>query len=353
MPSALTGHDRDAAADDRSPGAGARAQSGPDLASALARLRLDGAIFLRGVYSEAWAYESVPGADASALLAPGAPRVILFHVVASGRAWIEVDGEERLYAGAGDVIVLPYGDTHRMGGSGAATCTPLGTLIAPPPWSEMPVVQLGGGGAQTELVCGYLTCEDPLFDPKLRALPPIFVVSPPQGAARDWVRAGIDYALSQTSMVQTSISGGHLEGPVQIPESLLVEVLKLHLASAPAAQQGWLRAIRDPLLGRALAAIHREPECKWTVDSLAREANTSGSVLDERFREVLGLAPIRYLAGWRMHVAGDLLRSSDLPVAVVARRVGYDAEEAFSRAFKRTHGESPSVWRTRRSQGLS
>ena len=88
MPSALTGHDRDAAADDRSPGAGA----GPDLASALGRLRLDGAIFLRGVYSEAWAYESVPGADASALLAPGAPRVILFHVVASGRAWVEVDG---------------------------------------------------------------------------------------------------------------------------------------------------------------------------------------------------------------------------------------------------------------------
>jgi AraC-like DNA-binding protein len=349
MPSALTGHDRDAAADDRSPGPDVGRQTGPDLASALGRLRLDGAIFLRGVYSEAWAYESVPGADASALLAPGAPRVILFHVVANGRTWVEVDGEERLYAGAGDVIVLPYGDTHRMGGSAAAPCTPLGTLIAPPPWVEMPVVQLGGGGAQTELVCGYLTCDDPLFDPKLRALPPIFVVSPPEGAARDWVRAGIDYALAQTSMVQSSTSTGHLAGPVQIPESLLVEVLKLHLASAPAAQQGWLRAIRDPLLGPALAAIHRAPECKWTVDGLAREASTSGSVLDERFREVLGLAPIRYLAGWRMHVAGDLLRGTDLPVAVVARRVGYDAEEAFSRAFKRAQGESPSVWRTHRS----
>jgi AraC-like DNA-binding protein len=348
MPSALSGHDREAAADDRSPGAVVSPAGGPDLASALGRLRLNGAIFLRGVYSEAWAYESVPGADASAILSPGSPRVILFHVVATGRAWVEVDGEERLYAGAGDVIVLPYGDTHRMGGSLASECTALATLLAPPPWTEMPVVQLGGGGARTELVCGYLSCDDPLFDPRLRALPPIFVVSPPAGAARDWVRAGIDYALAQTSMVQPSMDSGHLEGPVQIPESLLVEVLKLHLASAPAAQQGWLRAIRDPLLGPALAAIHRAPESKWTVDGLAREANTSGSVLDERFREVLGLAPIRYLAGWRMHVAGDLLRGSDLPVAVVARRVGYDAEEAFSRAFKRVHGAAPSVWRTRR-----
>jgi AraC-like DNA-binding protein len=342
MPSALHGHDRDAAADDRSPGA-----SGPDLAAALGRLRLDGAIFLRGVYSEAWSYESVPGSDAAAILAPGSQRVVLFHVVAHGRVWVEVDGEERLYAGAGDVIVLPYGDTHRMGGSGAAPCTPLASLLTPPPWEAMPVVRLGGGGAATELVCGYLTCDDPLFDPRFGALPPVFVVQP-VGAARDWVRAGIDYALAQTSVVHD-----HLETPVQIPESLLVEVLKLHLSSAPAAQRGLLRGLRDPVAAPALAAIHRAPGRKWSVDALAREACCSPSVLDQRFRSLLGMAPIRYLADWRIHVAGDLLRSSDLPVAVVARRVGYDAEEAFSRAFKRARGEAPSLWRTRRADSTA
>lgn len=339
MPSALEGHDRDAAADDRSPG-----PPGPDLAAALGRLRLNGAIFLRGVYSEAWAYESVPGADARALLAPGAPRMILFHVVAAGRAWIEVEGEERLYAGAGDVVVLPYGDTHRMGGTAAAPCTPFRSLLDPPPWAAMPVVRLGGGGAPTEVVCGYLTCDDALFDPRFRVLPPVFVVRPPEGPARDWVRAGIGYALAQTSMAED-----HLEGPVQIPESLLVEVLKLHLASAPAAQRGLMAGLRDPVTGPALAAIHRDPAHRWTIDALAREASCSASVLDERFRSVVGLAPIRYLADWRMHAAEDLLRDSDLPVAAVARRVGYDAEEAFSRAFKRARGEAPSIWRTRRT----
>lgn len=314
------------------------------LSSALDRLKLAGAIFLRGHYTEAWTYESVPADDARALLAPGAPRVILFHLVAQGRTWIEVDDGERLYAGPGDVIVLPYGDTHRMGGSEVAAATALATVMPAPPWAEMPVISLGGGGEETDIVCGYLTSDDPLFDPRLRALPSVFVVSPPEGPARDWVLAGISYALSQTSS-----TGVTLTAPVQIPESLLTEILKLHLAGTPAADHGWLQAIRDPILGLALAAIHAAPERRWTVDDLAREARTSHSVLDERFRQVLGLAPIRYLTGWRMHVAGDLLRSSDLPVAAVARRVGYEAEEAFSRAFKRAYGSAPSVWRTRRA----
>ena len=333
MPTGRSSHDSEPAAPDR---------DAADLASALDRLRLAGAIFLRGRYTEPWAYESVPGQDAAAMLAPGSSRVILFHVVARGSTWIEVDGEERLHAVPGDVIVLPYGDTHRMGGSEAAPTTDIASVVPMPPWSQMPVVRLGGGGTETELVCGFLTCDDPLFDHRLRALPPVFVVSPPDGPAREWVLASIGYALAQTSA-----SGTRLSGPVQIPQSLLVEVLKLHLASAPATTQGWLRAIRDPILGVALAAMHSAPDRHWTVEELARESRTSASVLDERFREVLGLAPIRYLTGWRMHVAGDLLRTSDLPVAAVARRVGYEAEEAFSRAFKRVHGAAPSVWRTR------
>jgi AraC-like DNA-binding protein len=332
MARALADHDRAAGVLD--PAAG--------LAAALARLQLDGAIFLRGVYSEAWAYESVPAADAAAVLAPGSPRVILFHVIAQGRAWIETDHSPRTYVVPGDVIVLPYGERHRMGGEAEAVCASMASLVPMPPWTEMPVVRHGGGGERTEVVCGYLTCDDPLFDPGLRALPELFVVHP-SGPARSWVLASIDYALQQTSM-----STDRLDGPVQIPQSLLIEVLKLHLASAPAAETGWLGAMHDPVLGPALAAIHAVPEQKWSVDSLARAAHASGTVLDERFRTALGMAPIRYLTGWRMHVAGTLLKGSDLPVVGVARRVGYDSEEAFSRAFKRHHGAAPSVWRVRR-----
>ena len=92
--------------------------------------------------------------------------------------------------------------------------------------------------------------------------------------------------------------------------------------------------------------MHGAPERKWTVAELAAEANASRSLLDERFRQVLGRSPIRYLTEWRMHLAEELLATTDLGVAVIARRVGYDSEEAFSRAFKRARGLSPSHWRT-------
>jgi AraC-like DNA-binding protein len=269
--------------------------------------------------------------------------VILFHVIASGRAWIETTESERHWAGPGDVIVLPYSDAHRMGGVEGAVCVSVASLIDPPPWEKMPVIRYGEGGAATHIVCGYLTCDDPLFDPRLRALPSVFVVSPPGGVAREWVRASIDYAAQQTALV----SQDRVAAPTQVPELLLVEMLKLHLASAPAAHTGWLTALRDPVLAAPLAAIHAWPERKWNLVTLAREASVSVSLLDERFREVLELAPIRYLTGWRMHLAKDLLRSSGLGVGAIARRVGYESEEAFSRAFKREHGEAPSAWRAR------
>lgn len=336
MPAALPHHDRSPGTPDRS--------TGPVLERELDRVHLTGAIFLRGEYSEAWAYESLESSDAAAVLAPGAPQLVLFHVVASGSCWVEAGDSERLWAHEGDVVVLPYNDQHRMGGREAAVLTPIGTLLAPPPWTSMPVIQHGRGGEQTSLVCGYLSCDDALFDRRMRVFPPVFVVRPPEGAARQWVRASIEYALQRTSQV----AADRFEAPTDVPELLLREVLKLHLASAPVAEKGWLRALHDPVVAPALAAMHAEPGRRWTVADLARESRVSSTLLDDRFRAVLGIAPIGYLGGWRMHVAGNLLRTTDLPVAVVARRVGYESEEAFSRAFKRGRGDAPSVWRVRR-----
>lgn len=312
----------------------------PTLDQVLGGVRLQGSVFLRGEYTEPWTYQSLTTEVTAQLLAPGAPRVALFHVVAQGRCWCALPEGERHWAQSGDVFVLPYGDVHLMGGVQPTTqVASLATIIDPPPWTQMPVVRYGQGGNRTDVVCGYLASDDPLFDPRLRALPPLFVVRPPAGVARDWVRSSVDFALQQTGFVAT----GGLQGPPpQLAELVLREVLKLHLASAPAEESGWLAALRDPVLAPALAAMHGAPEGKWTVALLAREATVSTSVLDQRFRDVLAMPPIRYLAGWRMHLAEDLLRSTTMSVAAIARRVGYDSEEAFSRAFKRARGRPPS-----------
>jgi AraC-like DNA-binding protein len=214
--------------------------------------------------------------------------------------------------------------------------------MTPPPWAEMPFINHGGGGEPTHVVCGYLECDDPLFDPSLAAFPPVFVVRP-SGAAADWVRASVEFATGQI----TKGSDDRFATPTMLPRLLLVEVLKIHLASAPAAERGFVRALSDPIVAPAMALIHGAPERKWTVAELAAEGNVSVSLLDERFRAALGMPPIRYLTSWRMHLAQDLLLGTTLGVATIARRVGYESEEAFSRAFKRKYDIPPSIWRTR------
>ena len=207
------------------------------------------------------------------------------------------------------------------------------------------MIEHGGGGDRVDLVCGYLYSEDPLFDPAMPVFPPAFVVRLPDGATAGWVQASITYSLEETAPSNAS------PNPIstRLPELVLIEVLSLHLATAPAADHGWLAALRDPVLAPALSLLHSEPERKWTVADLAACAAVSRSMLDDRFRQILGRSPIRYLTEWRMHLAEDLLATTELGVAVIARRVGYDSEVAFSRAFKRTHGLPPSSWRADRS----
>ncbi len=308
------------------------------LNEALERLRLEGAIFMRTEYTERWALGDSGGPLFAGMMHPGAERLILFHVVASGRCWVSLPDGERYWASGGEVIVLPYGDVFVMGGVEPTETVSIMSVVPPPPWTGIPVLRYGGGGPRTDIVCGCLYSEDPLFDPALKAFPPVFVVRPTSGPARTWFDASISYALDE-SAGQRGLSS------TKLPELLLIEILRLHLANAPASERGWFAALRDPVLAPAMSAIHTAPERKWTVADLAAEASVSRSLLDGRFRDVLGLSPMRYVNEWRMRVAQDLLATTEVTIAAIARRVGYDSEEAFSRAFKRAHRQSPSLWR--------
>ena len=190
------GHDPVTGADDR-----AAMTSQPPLPdpfeAALNRLRLEGAVFLRAEYREPWAYRSMTGPDTAAILRPGTDRVVLFHLVSTGTCWVQVAGQEKHWASAGDVIVFPYGDQHTMGGVGHSEVVPLTSFLTPPPWTTMPLLRHGRDGELTDIVCGYLHSEDVLFDPGLRVFPPVFVVRPEVRGGADWVRANLDFALAQ------------------------------------------------------------------------------------------------------------------------------------------------------------
>jgi len=95
--------------------------------------------------------------------------------------------------------------------------------------------------------------------------------------------------------------------------------------------------------------LHKSPAHPWTLEELAREANTSRSVLAERFQKLVGDSPMQYLTQWRMLLAANLLRRSNAPLARVAEEVGYQTDTAFSRAFRREFGLPPVAWRRNQS----
>ena len=306
------------------------------LADVLSHVRLSGALFLRGHFTPQWVLESPGSCDLVDLLSPGAERLIAFHIIRSGRMWVSAN-DHRIELEAGDLAVLPHAHHHFMGVQGADEVAHISTLLPPPPWNDIPHVVMEGEGEAADIVCGYFRCDELLFNSFLRRLPPVFAVRP-DGRARALLDAAIDYAMEDGSR-----SGGRT-AMAHVTEMLFSETLRLYTAHEQ-NPTGWLAATADPVVSRALKAIHDEPTRDWSADELARRANSSRSVLGERFKALLGQSPIRYLVEWRMQIAAELLRTTALKLADVAERSGYGSEAAFSRAFHRHLGLSPAQWR--------
>jgi AraC-like DNA-binding protein len=311
------------------------------LDGALRTLRMTGALFLQASFSEPWALESSDGTVLANRLRPGAQRVILFHVVTEGRFHVALPDGTRADLGAGDVVILPYADRHVMRGTEPARPVPIGSLFPPQPWPRIPALRHGGGGAPTSIVCGYLYSDDMHLSPMLAALPPLMPVRAESDAFREWLLTSVRYAVSAPP-------GRGAPGDMLVqglPELLFSECLRAYARQQAGGGRGWIAAVVDPVVGRAMALMHRDPAQSWTLPELARAAAASRSVLDERFHRLLDCGPMQYLATWRLQLAGRQLRDTRRSVGAIANAVGYESEASFSRAFKRLYGVSPRAWR--------
>jgi AraC-like DNA-binding protein len=306
---------------------------------ALRMIHLSSAVFLRGEFTAPWALLSLGPDEYAAALCPGAERLILFHVVLEGGFTVRMETGEKASLGPGEAVVVPYCDRHTMGHPGLSRPVRFDRLVPPLPWRTPPVVRHGSGGAPTRILCGYLNCHDLLFHPVLKALPKLIHVRPATRYAAAWLSASAHYALEKPS------SWNRSGAAAQLPELLLVECLRQYVAGLPPERTGWLAALRDPVVGRALVLLHEAPAESWTVARLARQVAVSRTVLGERFASVLGDPPMRYLAQWRLQLASHLLGTTMETIPEIAARVGYESDAAFSRAFKRGLGVPPASWR--------
>ena len=246
-----------------------------------------------------------------------------FHIVARGAVWLRLEGEEGLRRlEEGDIVLLRA--RH--------------ALLSDP---ESEVVEFtrehaaGGDDGDVCLMCGVYRLSGeahPVFD----NLPPLIHVP------RDDREATIDAVVELLERECASQAPGGRAIVERLVDALLLYILRHWLARACPREAGWLKALRDPVLARALALMHNDYGAPWTLTSLARAAGTSRASLSRHFTAEVGASPIHYLTERRLDVARRLLEGTARSLDEVAAEVGYGSGFALSKAFKRRFGLAPT-----------
>ena len=305
-------------------------------------IRLAGGVFLEAEFTAPWCISGqLTSNDCKPFLVT--PRhVMASHFVAAGNMQLRVEGGDAIDVRAGELVLLPHNHAHTFGSdlNLNITAMPARQVIRPPQGSAISRITYGGGGEATQLLCGFLGSETS-FSPLLASLPPVLKLDVRTTASGAWIESSFRFAASE-------IAAGRIGSATvitKLSELLFVEAVSQFVGSLPAERRGWLAGLRDPQVGRALAALHSRPSEAWTAENLALEVGMSRSVLAERFASLVGQPPMQYLTLWRMQLAAQHLREGYGSVAQIAFEVGYESEAAFSRAFKRQFGTSPGIWR--------
>jgi AraC-like DNA-binding protein len=305
---------------------------------ALSSLRIEGSVLLHGLHRSPWSVSVPDATDLRGFMQLGDDvRVIPFHLVLSGRLFVEPDAEAALPLHAGDVFLCPGGMAHRLF-EGAAARTLAFEAVLRSLASHSHDRRAGAHG--TELLCGAFALRAAPLNPLLAALPRVLVMQT-QGS-------GSSPLLEKTAqLLKLALDRGDHGNYTtsRLLEILCAEAFRACGTRASRDQAGWFRALSDPRVTKALASFHRHPGAPWTVGALAREIAMSPSRFAARFREVTGQSVMSYVAAWRMNCACRELQAGRKPLGEIAAGVGYQDVAAFSRAFKALVGLSPARWR--------
>lgn len=299
------------------------------LGEVLGGLRMRGTFYCRAEGSSPWGVEM-----------PALAGCMSFHVVVEGGCLLEVDGEVHAL-GAGDLALVPHGRGHVLRSEAGAPVAGRADLLPQEYLGEhYSVLRVDGGGASSRLVCGVVEPERPGPAHLLDLLPPALLVR-----AGDRAGGWLGVLLGMIADEVRQDRPGAESVVTRLADVVVIQAIRGWL-EAGSTGPGWLRALRDPQVGGAVAAVHRSPGTPWTLDLLAREARMSRSAFAARFTGLAGEPALRYVTRWRMHLATvELARGAR--VGELARRLGYESEAAFSRAYKRVTGVPPVTVRPR------
>ena len=300
------------------------------LGEALHYLRMSGVFYTRSEFTAPWG-----------LALPAMPDCLMFHVVTSGRCWLEDEAAGPRLLEPGVFALVPHGEGHRLSSAPGIAVAQLFDLPREQVSERYEILRHGSGGAATHMVCGAVRFDHPAAQYLVKLLPRRIILEAWSSPQMNWIQSTL--RLMAVEAEQLRPGGETLV--TRLADILVIQAIRSWIAEDPAAQTGWLGALQDKQIGRALLLIHRDPARVWTVASLAAEVSMSRSAFADRFAELVGQSPMSYVTQWRMHIAMTWLKEEDAPLSDLAGRLGYQSEAAFSRAFKRVIGISPGAVR--------
>jgi AraC-like DNA-binding protein len=304
------------------------------IAEVLQDFRLSGSHYCRSELRAPWGLEIPACCGAS------------FHFVAEGGCYLRQGACGPLRLDGGDLVLLPRGGGYTLCSSPDGETVSVSSLTKEAIGKNANLLRWEGPGELTTLVGGAVRFENSDINPLLDLMPEVLHLRGGDGE-QDEVLRGMVAAMSAEAR---SVRPGGATLMTRLADALVVHAVRWWLDHGTEECTGWLKALRDPQVGRALAAIHRRPQEAWTVASLAKAVHMSRSVFSARFTEFVGTSPMHYLTRWRMHLAERWLREDRLGIGEVAARLGYESGPSFSRAFKRHTGASPGEARRNGSE---
>ncbi len=305
------------------------------LAESLHFLRMDGVFYTQSELTAPW------GIDL-----PAMPGCLMFHVVTAGRCLLEEGDGQRWLLEPGVFTLVPHGEGHQLLSEEGAPVTDLLDLPIERVSDRYEILRFGGGGELTQLICGAVRFDHPAARRLVALLPRCLRIRSWNSPQLNWLQPILQLMADEAGQLRP---GGEAI-VTRLADILVIQAIRSWMTEDDAAQTGWLGALQDEQLGRALVSIHRDPARDWTVASLAAEAAMSRSAFAARFAELVGESPMQYVASWRMNLAVTWLTEEEAPLIELAERLGYQSEAAFNRAFKRVMGVPPGS--VRRQGGL-
>jgi AraC-like DNA-binding protein len=301
----------------------------PDaMSDVLGLVRMRGEMICANEYCAPWSY--------------GFERPIAhFHIVERGAAWMRLAGEPPLRLEVGDLVIVPRGGAHFLSSHPDLPSTPIEAATGAPGARRGSVFRLGSeGGEETHVVCGQFSCDGVLAPRLLSVLPPLIHIQARGGRPLEWLRLTSHFLVEEMRNPRP----GSAIMITRLIDLLFVQAIR-DWGARHHGSRGWLAGLGDVPIGRALSAIHDEPDRRWTVSALAAIAGLSRSAFAARFGEVVGQTPVKYVSSWRLDLAADHLRAGGDSLSRIAERVGYGSEAALTRAFKKQFGIPPAQFR--------